>query len=50
MKAELIIIWESGEKESYLYNSPEEARIIEQGYKAAFGNQIAWTGINERRV
>lgn len=48
--AELIIIWESGEKESHTYNTQEEARIIEQGYKTAFGNQIAWTGINERRA
>lgn len=48
MKAELIIIWDTGEKETHLYDTAEEARIIEQGMKTAFGKQIAWTGINER--
>ena len=48
--AELIIIWESGEKETHEYDTYEKAKEIEQGMKTAFGRQIAWTGINERRT
>lgn len=44
-KYELIIIWLTGEKEIYEYNTREEAEKAEQGYKMAFGNQISWTGI-----
>ena len=45
---ELIIIWDSGEKEVYTYSTKEEAESIENGYKIAFGSQV-WTAINERR-
>ena len=45
---ELIIIWNTGEKEVYTYDSREEAEKIEAGYKTAFGNQIQFTGINRR--
>ncbi len=48
MRYELIIIWESGEKEVYSYDSKEKAKKIEEGYKIVFGNQISWTGITEK--
>lgn len=48
MKYELIIIWETGEKETCTYNSKEEAEKIEAGYKMAFGNQLQYTAIIER--
>lgn len=45
---ELIILWETGEKTTHTYNDIETAERAENGYKKAFGNQISWTGINER--
>lgn len=43
-KHELVIIWETGEKEVHEYESQELAEQAERGYKAAFGNQIQWSG------
>ena len=48
MRARLIVIWDTGEKEVHEYDSLEKAREIESGMKVAFGNQISWTGIVER--
>ena len=47
MKYELIVIWESGEKQTYLYDTYEAAKQGERGMKMANGKQISWTGINE---
>lgn len=44
----LIIIWYTGEKETYDYTTREEAEEAEKGYHMAFGNQIEWSGISER--
>ncbi len=41
---ELVVIWETGEKEVHAYATEEEARAAGDGYKMAFGNQISWTG------
>lgn len=46
---EVVIIWTTGEKEICTAEAIIDARIIEEGYKIAFGNQIQWTGIRERR-
>lgn len=46
---QLIVIWETGEKEIYDYVSREEAEKAELNMRMVFGNQIQWTGINERR-
>lgn len=46
---ELVIIWTTGEKETYGYTTREEAEKAELGMRMVFGNQIQWTGINERR-
>lgn len=44
---ELIIVWNiTGEKEIFNYNTLEEAKIIQNGYMAAFGSQV-WTAINK---
>lgn len=48
-KYELVIIWETGEKDIFLYGSREEAEKIEKGYKIAFGRQV-WTCINEKEA
>ena len=42
---ELIVIWNSGEKDIFKYSTLERAAQTERGYKKAFGNQIQWTGI-----
>lgn len=49
MKYELVIVWSTGEKESYLYDSLEKAQDIEKGYNMAFGSQV-WTAINRKAV
>ena len=48
MTYELIVIWETGEKETCLYDSREKAEQAANGYKMAFGNQVSWTGINRK--
>lgn len=44
---ELVIIWNTGEKEIYKYTNRLEALMIKHGYEVAFGNQIEWLGIRE---
>ena len=39
---EVVIIWETGEKEVYAYKTEEEARTTEKELKKIFGNQISW--------
>lgn len=45
---ELVVIWSSGEKDIYEYQTEERAEAAGKGMKLAFGNQIAWFGT--RRV
>ena len=45
---ELIIIWETGEKEIYSYATEEEAETSCREFKMIFGGQISWAGT--RRV
>ena len=47
---ELIVIWDTGEKEIYPYETKEEAEEKAEGYKIAFGKQVVWTGVRERRT
>lgn len=49
MAYELIVIWDDGQKEIVEYPTEEKAREIEDGMKMAFGNQIQWMGIREKR-
>lgn len=49
MKYELVIIWDTGERETALYNTLEKAEKVEKGFYMAFGKQIAFTCINEKR-
>lgn len=48
MKHELVIIWDTGEKQVLEYESEELAEQAERGYKKAFGNQIQWSGIRPK--
>lgn len=43
----LILLWETGEKETYNYNTRDEAQITADNMKMCFGNQISWYGISE---
>lgn len=49
MKYELVIIWDTGEKEIHEYESEALARQAEAGYRRAFGRQIEWTCVREGR-
>lgn len=46
---ELVIIWSTGEKDVYQYTTREEAEKAELGMRMAFGNQIEWSGIREKK-
>lgn len=48
-KAELVIIWDDGEREVYDYQTTDEAEEAMEGMKMAFGEQISWMGIVEKR-
>lgn len=50
MKYELVIIWDTGEKQTFGYDTEDKAKEIEAGYRIAFGNQIAFTCINKKGV
>lgn len=47
MKYELVVIWETGEKEIHEYRTEEEAREASNGYEMAFGHQVSWVGIRK---
>ena len=49
MEYELIIIWSTGEKDIEVYSSKEKAEEARINYKIAFGGQISWAGIREKR-
>lgn len=46
-KYEVIIIWETGEREIVTKDTLKEAEEIVSGYKRAFGRQV-WTCINHK--
>lgn len=45
----LIILWTDGDRNEYEYTTREEAEKGELNMRTAFGNQIEWSGISERR-
>ena len=40
----LFIVWETGEKETYTYQTRQEAEETAKNLKMVFGNQL-WVGI-----
>ena len=46
---ELIIVWITGEKETFLYDSDIEAEAAGRGMRKAFGGQISWLGVDRKR-
>ena len=45
---ELIVIWDTGEKEIDEYKTEQDARNAGEGYKMAFGRQIQWCGVRRK--
>lgn len=50
MRYELVVIWTTGEKEVIECKDREHAEKAERNMRMAFGNQIGWTGIREKRA
>lgn len=46
---ELVIVWESGEREILTFKTAEEAIKAKANMEKAFGSQL-WAGIREKRV
>ena len=46
---ELVLIWDTGEKQIIEAEGEEHAQKIEEGYLKAFGNQNEWSGIRPKR-
>ena len=46
---ELVVVWDTGEKDIYTYNTLDEAEQAGRDKKVALGNQIAWTGTRRKR-
>lgn len=44
---ELIVIWSTGDKNVYEYDTQEEAVIGAGRMRMAFGKQITWTGVRK---
>lgn len=49
MKFELVVIWETGEKDIFEYENEREAEQGGENMKKAFGRQIAWVGTRPKR-
>ena len=49
MKYEVVIIWETGEKEIWTYATEEEAELSCKECKRVFGEQISWIGTRKAR-
>ena len=48
MRYELIVIWETGERDSHMYADRDAAEKAMSGLRMAFGDQIQWMGINRK--
>lgn len=46
---ELVVIWETGEKEVFAYKTEERAERAGREMKKVFGNQISWTGTRKAK-
>ncbi len=42
---ELVIIWSTGEREIYTYDTEADAESGADNMRMVFGNQIVWTGV-----
>lgn len=46
---ELIVIWSNGDKNVYRYRTEQDALKGQKSMHMAFGGQISWSSIRERR-
>ena len=46
---ETVVVWEDGEKTVYEFKTQEDAERCERNMRMAFGNQVSWCGVRERR-
>lgn len=49
MKFELVVIWETGEKDIFEYENEREAEQAGANMTKAFGRQISWVGTRQKR-
>lgn len=49
MMYELVIIWDTGERDIYTYVSEDAAERTAYNMRMVFGKQIAWTGVRPKR-
>lgn len=49
MRYELIVIWSDGAKDTYGYDTREQAQKAARNLYTAFGRQIAWTYVQKAR-
>lgn len=45
---ELVVIWDTGEKDIYTYETEAEAEQAGRDMKIALGNQISWCGTRRK--
>ena len=45
---ELVIVWETGDKDIFEYSSRDDAEESMRGFKVAFGEQITWCGVRKK--
>lgn len=46
---EVVIVWDSGEKEVYSFETEDKAEEIKQGFETAFGSQL-WACVRRKGV
>lgn len=47
---ELIVLWSTGEKDVFEYETEEEAMRGADRMRMAFGKQITWTGVRKSTI
>lgn len=47
---ELVVVWDTGDKDIYEYRTEEEAEKGAERIKMACGNQVAWTGTRRKSI
>lgn len=45
---ELVIVWSTGDKEIYTYETEQAAETAAENFRIAFGSQVCWTGVRHK--
>lgn len=48
MEYELVIVWDNGDKDIYVYPTQQKAEEAEDGMRMALGNQISWSCVRPK--